>query len=313
VEPTSDAEDWDDARRWAEQVLGEPIHALEPLSPKGRRTAVARCRHGGATSILKRGNDSREHDALAALAGTGVAPRLRAGDRERHLVLMEDVAGESLEAKLLRAGDPDAARGLVDLARSLGRLHAATPRSEPPIVVDTERVGAAWGLETHGPLVLEASALVQQDVGPDNCIVSADGARLIDFEIAGPGHPLTDLVACHMGFPNCGAAAGAIPAGLLARMDAAYGPIDPAAWRTAYAMRLLDRLDRHHAWGVRERDYTWGRASGRQRVLALLQGCPEGVPLAAEFAALFARLRDAWPDAPTTMPVFPALDGADAA
>jgi hypothetical protein len=296
----------------AEEILGTRIRAAEPLNPEGRRTRVLRCHLDAGTAILKQGNDARELQALRVLDGIGVAPRLLGRNAELCLVLMEDLQGERLDEKLLRNEDSGAASGLVELAGASGRVHEATAGPGPLMTIDVDRICHAWGVRPARLPALSADALTQSDVGPDNCIVTPEGVRLFDFEIAERRHPLTDAVLWHMGFPNCGASAGSIPPELLTRMDEAYGcSTDSEGWRAAYTFRLLERLDRFHQWKVLDEDWEWGRASGRQRVLALLRGCPSGASLASEFAALYARLREQWPDTPDSMPVFPALDASE--
>jgi len=291
----------------AEQALGASLTLVESLNPPDRRTRVLRCRTSDETVIVKAGSDSREHDALALLDGTGVAPRLLAADDSRLIVIMEDLPGKSLHA-ILQSEDAAAAEaGLLAFARVFRAMHRRTAREGPLTRVDAERIGALWDFAPTEEVAVHVNALTQNDVGPDGCMVIGNDARLFDFEIAEGGAAMTDVVLWHMGFPNCGASAGAIPAEVLERMEHAYGTIDADKFGHAYAYRLLERLDRYHEWNVREEDWVWGPASGRQRLLWMLQRCPTSTPLARAFADLYERLRTEWRDTPDSLPIFPAF------
>jgi len=278
----------------AQRAFGSVLTLVEALNPPAADETV----------IVKRGNDTREYDALALLAGTAIAPRLLATDESRLLVVMEDLPGDPLDA-LLQGDDRAAAEaGLIEFARVFGRMHRHTTLPGARMAIDTKRICALWEIDATDVVTVHADAFTQADVGPDGCMIATRGARLFDFEIAGPGAALTDVVMWRMGFPNCGAAAGAIPDALLRRMEQAYGPIDAEQYGHAYAYRLLERLDRYHDWKVREEDWVWGPASGRQRLLWMLRRCPESAPLAGEFAKLEERLRQEWRG---TLPIYPAL------
>ncbi len=166
-----------------------------------------------------------------------------------------------------------------------------------------------------GPL----RSLTQADVGPDNCIVTEDGVKLVDFELAAQDHPLKDAAHWRLGFPCCGCA-GAIPAELLDRMDAAHGttlvqrsgvtgPGEGEAVR-ARAVWLCNRIVRLVDWDALDEDWQWGRVGGRQRMLALLAEF-ESAEFLPDFTEtirrLEHRLRARWPDVPDFLPTYPAL------
>ncbi|MHC4160988.1 MAG: phosphotransferase family protein [Planctomycetota bacterium] len=297
-----------------EKLVGTRVRDVTSLTQRDR---VFRCRTDSGSVIAKVGAP-QDAVALERFAPCGRTPRLLAADAD--LTVMEDLAGERLDAKLLRAGDPDAAAALlVELATALGTLHAAAPEERSPERVGTEgfeQLCDALGL----PFTVElppasAFALTQHDVGPDNCLVTPEGLRLFDFELAAPRDPLTDAAAWRMDFPNCGGA-GALPAVLCARMDDAYGralgrELPAEAFVRAHAERLVERVGRLHGWRVLDDDWDWGRATGRQRVLALLRGFPRrGVFPAFErqLDRLYETLRARWPSVPDTIPVYPALE-----
>ena len=297
-----------------EKLVGIRVREVTSLTPRGR---VFRCRTDSGSVIAKVGTP-QDAVALARFAPCGRTPRLLAADA--NLTVMEDLAGERLDAVLLRAGDPDAAADLlVELATALGTLHAATREERSPARVAAggfTQFCDALGLPFTEELPpASAFALTQHDVGPDNCLVTPRGLRVFDFELAAPRDPLTDAATWRMGFPNCGCA-GALPAALCARMDDAYrralGRDLPAdAFARAHAERLVERLGRLHGWRVLDDDWDWGRATGRQRVLALLRGFPRrGVFPAFErqLDHLYETLQKRWPGVPDTLPVYPALE-----
>jgi hypothetical protein len=296
-----------------EKLLGTRVREVTSLTPRDR---VFRCRTDAGSVIAKVGVP-QEAVALERFAPCGRTPRLLAADAD--LTVMEDLDGERLDKKLLRAEDPEGAAALlVELATVLGTLHAATPEERSPERVGTdgfEQLCDALGV----PFTVElppasAFALTQHDVGPDNCLVTSDGLRLFDFELAAARDPLTDAATWRMGFPSCGGA-GSIPGAVRARMDDAYAralgrDIPAGALVRAHAERLVERLGRLHGWGVLEGDWEWGRATGRQRVLALLRGFPrEGLfpALEQQLDRVYETLLARWPGVPDTVPVYPAL------
>jgi len=236
--------------------------------------------------------------------------------------------GEAITSRASRKadgtiGDPDAAADLlVELATALGTLHAATREEHSPARVAAggfTQFCDALGLPFTEELPpASAFALTQHDVGPDNCLATRDGLRVFDFELAASRDPLTDAATWRMGFPNCGCA-GALPAALCARMDDAYaralgGALPATAFARAHAERLVERLGRLHGWRVLDDDWDWGRATGRQRVLALLRGFPRGGVFPAfekQLDHLYETLQKRWPGVPDTLPAYPALEEAD--
>lgn len=296
-----------------EKLLKTRVRDVESLTPRDR---VFRCRTDTGSVIAKVGAP-QEAFALERFAPCGKTPRLLAADAD--LTVMEDLPGERLDALLLHAeGSRTAAALLVEMAAALGSLHAATPEERSP-----EKM-AAHGFEqlcnalrlpyTVALPPADAFALTQRDVGPDNCVVTPRGLRIFDFELAAPRDPLTDAVAWRMGFPNCGCA-GAVPADLCARMDDAYRralgyDVPTEAFARAHAERVVERLGRLHGWRVLDEDWDWGRATGRQRALALLRGFPhDGLfpALERQLERVEETLRARWPGVTDALPAYPAL------
>ena len=149
----------------AQRALGRALTLVEALNPPDRRTQVLRCRTASETVIVKLGNDTREHDALALLAGTAIAPRLLATKDALLLVVMQDLPGDPLDA-LLRGDDRAAAEaGLIEFARVFGRMHRHTEQAGAPLPIESERICALWEIDATDAVNVRADAFTQADVG----------------------------------------------------------------------------------------------------------------------------------------------------
>ncbi len=71
----------------------------------------------------------------------------------------------------------------------------------------------------HGPGIFRT--FVHHDAGPHNFVVMPTGVRLLDFEFAGYGHGLLDVVCARLAFPPafCGRL---IPREVVAQLEARY-------------------------------------------------------------------------------------------
>ncbi|MFH8518438.1 aminoglycoside phosphotransferase family protein [Streptomyces gelaticus] len=131
-------------------------------------------------------------------------------------------------------------------------------------------------------------ALLHGDPCPGNDLHTADGTKFIDFEQASLGSGLVELAYLRIGFPTCWCvtAASAAP---LDRAESAYR----TAWRTATGTELHDddltvgltdacagwllqgdalverarRKTADHLARIPERDWKWGTATARQRLI----------------------------------------------
>ncbi len=198
---------------------------------------------------------------LADVCGEGeVSPRWVAGDRDLGFMLVEDAGQTSVEEVLLGA-DPEAAeRGLLDMARTVGRIQAASrggkeayeairfalgPRGETREVwgtgpwlrtmVDKLRTGFAnVGFTADESFYAELAGTVSaldepgpflvythNDLCPDNVRLSAQGAVLIDFEHGGFRHGMTDGAYVRMLFPTCWRV-NRVPPSIVSRMEDEY-------------------------------------------------------------------------------------------
>ncbi|QES46798.1 aminoglycoside phosphotransferase [Streptomyces venezuelae] len=169
------------------------------------------------------------------------------------------------------------------------------------------------------------NALLHGDPCPGNDLHTGDGIRFVDFEQASLGSGLAELAYLRIGFPTCWcvtAAAGP----LAARAEEAYRRV----WRAETGAGEVDEsgtglADACAGWLVRgdslvprarregpdqlarmvRRDWTWGTATARQRLvhrLGVVAGMTSGSPLLGETSglctALRARMLDRWPALP---------------
>lgn len=265
------------------RILGFPIaDVAEPL--EGRANVVAVTGRDGTEVVVKwSGNRQVLFAEWAALGFVGdlgldppVAPGLLGGDAEAATIVMERLApGPSLAELLLGAYGQRARRGLVAVARALGRLHAAsigrTPAFEvrraalgpaqsiryhvvrglPKLVARVDRtighlgVGVPAGLDQDLAAVCAAIvrpgpfvALVHGDPCPDNTRVYGDTAVLLDFQVSGVDHCLLDGSVFALPFPTCWCLAD------LASEDRALGM---QAYRDELA-RALPRVGEDTVW-----------------------------------------------------------------
>ncbi|MGI8916737.1 MAG: hypothetical protein ACR2JY_23685 [Chloroflexota bacterium] len=267
-------------------VWGGPVDVggVTPLTSPERKNLVLRCHlaeaptSAPATVIVKqagrRGYDPDDPASPAWLlfnewAGSAFVSRLPGdrpggphvygGDREAGILVLEDVAGDSLAA-LLSGADPVRAEAALErLARRLGELHAATsgrraeyaalraalgPDPRPPT---EEKVQFLHQAITDGPAALAtvgitvdqrfvkalqavAASLAEPgpflaythgDPCPENCYDDGSTLRLIDFEFGGFRHALLDGVNWHMAFPTS-PNSQQLSAALADRLETAY-------------------------------------------------------------------------------------------
>jgi hypothetical protein len=248
-----------------ERLLGVPVHAIDRVVPwEVARVTLA----DGRTVIVKWGRgpgDERaqperllaERSALEFLAALDLTPKLlAAGDG---LLVLEDLGPRPSLRELLLEGDDTA---LVDFARSLGRLHAATagraaeyyagPGAWADPRVDRETYLALWRdgvdhLASLGTAMSTAAAhelaeviaeivepgpflaLSNGDVGLNNYLVLGPGdGRLIDFEAAGFRNVLAEVTDLYTPGPMW------ITLGDPSPLEAAYRAEFPVADDRAY-------------------------------------------------------------------------------
>ncbi|MGC4979450.1 phosphotransferase family protein [Streptomyces sp. DT193] len=283
--------------------LGAPRRSRRlSSSPRSR---VWRVELPEATAVVKQivdGPDADERYArevaalrLAARAETPVVPTLLATDPGERILVLEHLDHRR------PAGD-----WIVDYAGGLARLHATArpedvgvlPRWQGPNQADIDSfVRLAEALEVPvtpgvpGELddlvnrLAQASghALLHGDPCPGNDLHTATGIRFIDFEQASLGSGLMELAYLRIGFPTCWCVTSASEP-LLERAESAYrkewrtltgsdtqdGLADACAGWLLRGDALVERAHREstdHLARIPHRDWTWGTASARQRLV----------------------------------------------
>ncbi|MFD5782996.1 phosphotransferase family protein [Streptomyces sp. NPDC126933] len=260
----------------------------------------------GTPAVVKQlvegpGDDERYAREVAALRLAGrvrpaVVPRLLGTDERARVLVLEHV--EHLTP---------AEGWQVEYAAALARLHAAgsaaeadvLPRWAGPTGDDIDSflaLAGALGVPVRPQVRDELEQLTQRlgrlpgrvallhgDPCPGNDLHTADGIRFIDFEQASLGNGLMELAYLRIGFPTCWCVTAA-PEPLLHAAEAAYR----SAWRDATGAEPEgDLADACAGWLIRgdalvqrahrgtadqlarlpRRDWTWGTASARQRLL----------------------------------------------
>ncbi|MEU0484432.1 hypothetical protein ABZ260_35285 [Streptosporangium sp. NPDC006013] len=334
------------AERHLRALLG-PVTRLRRLT-SSPRSRVWRAEMDGTTAVIKQivgGTDAdlrfqREVTALrlAARADPPLVPEILGTDPEHRILVLEH----------LDADDP-ADGWAVDYAAALARLHATTnaadagtlPRWSPPGPGDldaflrlADRLGVTASPTVHAEFdgVLDrlghapGNALLHGDPCPGNDLYTRDGVRFVDFEQAALGNGLTELAYLRIAFPTCWCAA-ATPSPLLRRAEEAYR----VAWRaatgtepqgdladacTGWLLRgdaLVERARRDgtdHLARATHRDWRWGTATARQRLLHRLGVVGEITADSTDFAGIGGltammrrRMLDRWP---TLQPLSPS-------
>jgi hypothetical protein len=318
--------------------LGPPGRARRlGSSPRSR---VWRVQLAAAQAVVKQivdGPDANERYArevtalrLAARAPAPVVPALLGTDPAERVMVLEHLDHQRPPADWI-----------VGYASALARLHAAAgpedtgelPRWQGPDEADVDSfLGLAEALDVpvapgvagelhdlvHRLGQVPGDALLHGDPCPGNDLHTTDGIRFIDFEQASRGSGLVELAYLRVGFPTCWCVTAA-PAPLLDRAEAAYR----TAWRAATGTEVRgDLADACAGWLIRgdalverahrgtadflarvpDRDWTWGTATARQRLLhrlGVVAHATDGRPGLSGLSGLSTDLRyhmlDRWP------------------
>ncbi|MFF9481641.1 phosphotransferase [Streptomyces sp. NPDC014733] len=283
--------------------LGPPRRARRlESSPRSR---VWRAELSGTPVVVKQLVDApeaaeryaREVAALklASRVDPPVVPALLGTDPDTRVLVLEYVDGQ-----------PPREDWVVDHATALARLHAATgaddtgalPAWSGPTDGDIDSfLGLAGALGVPLPAGVRAEldalmdrlsgaeghALLHGDPCPGNDLHTDGGVRFIDFEQAARGDGIVELAYLRIGFPTCWCAT-APPPSLLHAAESAYratwrdatgtdAPSDLTDACAAWLLRgdaLVQRAERgtvDHLAAIPERDWTWGTATARQRLV----------------------------------------------
>jgi hypothetical protein len=310
----------------------------------------------------------RELAGLRTAEPSGVTPRLIAADDRAGVVVTTDLGRWPTLASLL-GGDDAAAAGqaVVALGRAAGRLHAATVGARSCHAQALTALGGydaridrfghwpgadrwcaveAASAELGFPdariarediaLIVERlldpgpfAALAHMDLNPTNVLVTAAGAKLVDFEGSIFGHIGVDASFLHFPFPNDSAHWAVLPAELVAEADRAYraalAPALSAGASAGYDEMLaigagaaiavrVQRLAKlaQHDQPLHDRWRRRAQLHQQIEVFTRLAARTGSLPaLAAWFSQLADAMADRWPDATAPpAPPFPAFRAA---
>ncbi|MFF9570862.1 phosphotransferase family protein [Streptomyces sp. NPDC014685] len=283
--------------------LGVPSRAVRlDSSPRSR---VWRAELSGTPVVVKQlidGPEATERYArevaalrLASRVDPPVVPTLLGTDPEERVLVLAYVDHR-----------PPREDWVIDYATALARLHAATdaddagklPAWSGPIRKDVDSflalaatldVTVPSGVRTELEGLVDrlararGHALLHGDPCPGNDMHTGDGVRFIDFEQAALGDGLVELAYLRIGFPTCWCST-APPPPLLAEAETAYrttwrdvtgtdAPDDLTDACAGWLLRgdaLVQRAHRgttDHLAGLPHRDWKWGTATARQRLV----------------------------------------------
>lgn len=309
--------------------------------------------------VVAKGGIACEWAAASLLDRRGASTaRFLAGDAAAGVIVFADLGADTpwLAAPLLDGPASDAEAALLTYATGLGRLHATTvgcrdtyaaamrqgyPHARVPQAISERWLARVIGIAPSllGGVLPEAElavlaqrmrdpgpwlALVHGDPCPDNVLLTPQGAALLDFEFAAPGHALIDAAYWRMGFPTCWCA-GRVPDTVAERVEQAYRDAvadaipqarDDAKFHQEYAVAVVVRLFASLEWhldSALKSDSTWGIATKRNRIIWHLQAAIEAMQRADTlpgtrrvFQAWLTNFENRWPDVPP-LPVFPAF------
>jgi len=285
-------------------ALGAPVTVRRMhSSPRSRVWLVE---FDGAPAIVKqvtggpdaRGRYTREATALqlGRRVRPPVVPALLAADPDACILVLEYLASQQ----------PPADEWMTSYATALARLHAATgpgdagtlPAWSGPAPADVrEFLGLAAQMQIPVPARLPGEldslldrlnpdgkhALLHGDPCPDNTVHTSGGVCFIDLEQAALGNGYTELAYLRTGFPTCWCAKS-VPEPLRSEAETAYR----ATWRSitgadpdgqladacaGWLLRgdvLVERARRGtpgYLTQLPHKDWTWGTATARQRLL----------------------------------------------
>ncbi|RYX82823.1 aminoglycoside phosphotransferase family protein [bacterium] len=287
-------------------------------------------------------------------------PRFYGGDKEAGVFVMQDLGAEKGLDVLLRADDATAAENALEgLFQVLGRMHAvsigkasryrqlreALGATQPGIVDKMADYANSFkntlqllGLEPHPQLEAELDACVQMvldpgpfaalihcDPCPDNCLVTSQGVRLLDFELSQFGLALWDGAYVRSHFPTCWCV-NRIPQQMVEKVEAIYRTeltrgcpqaADDKQFGMANVAGCACALFLTIRWGMPgllEQDDEWGIATNRQRVLVRLDALARATErwqcfpvLGASARQLEAVLKAAWLPEMEEMRLYPAF------
>ncbi|MGH2609559.1 MAG: phosphotransferase family protein [Tepidiformaceae bacterium] len=317
---------------------------------------------GGGSVVAKRFAEAHSYAnevaSLRLLDGASVAPALRGSDDATLTFLMEDLGTPPNTADAFQHGtELDATMAFLATADALGRMHSSTfGREGEWLAMRGSRAGMPSRFH-HGELLgiddftdalakvgcpadegalaemraLEERlrepgpwlALTHGDPCPDNVLLVAGRAVVIDFEFASFRQALSDAVYPRMVFPTCWCASR-VPANIVREFEDRYRAAivdgcppaaDDGAWERSLADACAMRLVSSVGWllpQTLDANWPWGIATARQRFVPRLQAFLDTPGVSREFPRLaayceraIACLQARWSDEENVLPVFP--------
>jgi Phosphotransferase enzyme family len=292
------------------------------------------------------------------VGATSPTPRFYAGDRDKGLLVLEDLGASKGLHNFLLGDDPHSAETmLVAFAETVGRMHALTigkqseferirsslgPREsgqhiergerlstmlrnmaqvvgvEPELGVDEELRIVTKNFTEPGPFL----AYIHRDPCPDNCLITDNGLKLIDFESGRYGHALVDGIYGRIHFPTCWCV-NRLPDHIPLSMETAYraelikgcpeAADDELFHRMVVEASAACVINAHNARTLLGDD-RWGISTMRQRALLrfdifcqMTDEYDHMKSVGATVRAIATKLRTQWPSEADAMPYYPAF------
>ncbi len=292
--------------------------------------------------------------SIPALAND--VPQFHAGDQTAQLIVLEDLGGGPSLQRMMQVSRQQATDALVDSQQLTARAHSATrgrsdeldairrslPDGPPPPVVEVDGETLlteldAWGVSVPPDVRDDVEAIASRldvpddfrcltfnDACPVNRIVTAQGVRALDLEMAAFRHPMIDGAYAMIGHLRCTQKRLRKNDGLVIPPD--VGLIATEAYRTAILDGYPEYQDRDRfdddlaaaaaVWMVMILNRTRNRVTdvkaakyfsvtSRQRTLAALDtfgqlaSSMDQLPALASWAGdLSVQLRAKWPETP---------------
>ncbi len=321
-------------------------------------------------------NEWASLEFLATLSAKhGPGPRRYASDLPSGMVVMEDLGTAQSVQDVLYGKDPQAALvALTGLGKTLGQIQGMTYGREKKFAALQKELGAAatlcdanrdcrqnmgeikncmQGLDLEFDKSFERAILeleseihglggwrtfVHQDAGPHNFVVAQTGVQLLDFEFAGYGQGMLDIVCARLGFPPA-FRGRVLPKAVVRQIEASFegeffklapkmaGDLDypqalakaSAHWALSKLIGFYDyleeRLLKGAAYDARDGRDPQRSAFFRQQVFTYLRLALEGLEegdFLPEFhqglSQIVGRLLKIWPETPL-LGTYPAFGG----
>ena len=188
---------------------------------------------------------TRQINVYTGLANSGVVPKILGYNEQHRLLVMEDVGSNTVDKLLLGDDAESATAGLIDMAITMGRLHAWSAQHRPPTITHRDlqltsinfsaviNISGALQIDSADALVefrnlsewresdSEFLTIVHGDPCPENFVRRREGGCFIDLENAFTAPSFIDAVFWRIPFPTSWQVAG-IPPEVVTQIENAY-------------------------------------------------------------------------------------------